>query len=591
MYIEICGNSIRIGRVESDEIFLDDGERIFWAYGLMNRNISKKEFFATVSVLRSELSHQLANRIFAGGYFIVLVDRKSGMLNMMRDSMGQKSGYYYFDSLTERLVVATNMHDIAYNVSTDINKFYTDFLLYQQFIPDGYTIYEDVNEVRIGEMLHYIPRGTLQSIERESLPIEYSENDYSEEENIRLLREKILEVHADWAGENNVVYLSGGIDSCVMLASLHNICPEQTRVVSYRIAGSSQDETIYAQELASYLGYNTEVVTVDPADPKIVADYEDDLQKMNNPVFGNWIFRPHLSNDISVRYFAGQDTRLHTPSVNSVDMKVIDRISHQGTGGWGAFGKGVVDLYERLSCLLKLYNAADRRVKYSHLLVNALVPKWFILRRKFMADPVKYKTWRYDMSNFEKICDWYRVDLHAGMSSREIFNRLIEKKWQEQYTDDIRYMVDMAHNRGVTTVLPFYEQRFNQFASTIPWKLANKTMAGLDGFSNKPVRVNKYVLRKAFEKELPWNIMVRAKAVSLSSHLMMNGVLGIRVEQTLRDDLRSSDSFCRRFGYQAKAREIIAHRSKWEMKNSYMVTFANYLSALCVYYRKNVVKK
>ena len=96
------------------------------------------------------------------------------------------------------------------------------------------------------------------------------------------------------------------------------------------------------------------------------------------------------------------------------------------------------------------------------------------------------------------------------MSSREIFNRLIEKKWQEQYTDDIRYMVDMAHNRGVTTVLPFYEQRFNQFASTIPWKLANKTMAGLDGFSNKPVRVNKYVLRKAFEKELPWNIIVRA---------------------------------------------------------------------------------
>lgn len=84
-------------------------------------------------------------------------------------------------------------------------------------------------------------------------------------------------------------------------------------------------------------------------------------------------------------------------------------------------------MYERLSCLLKLYNAADRRVKYSHLLVNALVPEWFILRRKFMADPVKYKTWRYDMSNFEKICDWYRVDLHAGMSSREIFNRLIEK--------------------------------------------------------------------------------------------------------------------------------------------------------------------
>lgn len=50
MYIEICGNSIRIGRVESDEIFLDDGERIFWAYGLMNRNISKRIFCDGFSV-------------------------------------------------------------------------------------------------------------------------------------------------------------------------------------------------------------------------------------------------------------------------------------------------------------------------------------------------------------------------------------------------------------------------------------------------------------------------------------------------------------------------------------------------------------
>lgn len=93
-----------------------------------------------------------------------------------------------------------------------------------------------------------------------------------------------------------------------------------------------------------------------------------------------------------MRYFAGQDTRLHTPSINSVDMKVIDRISHQGTGGWGAFGKGVWDLYERLSCLLKLYNAADRRVKYSHLACQCVGTRMVYPAKEIsMADPVKYK--------------------------------------------------------------------------------------------------------------------------------------------------------------------------------------------------------
>lgn len=590
MQIKIGDNPISLGHVESDEIFREEDGRIFWAYGSVKRNVPKEEFSAIVSELTLGLTPRLADRLFAGGYFIVTINQKSGELIMMRDPMGQKSGYFHFDPVDRRLIVATNMHDIARSISTDMDKLYTDFLLYQQFIPDGHTIYREVKEVRTGETLRYRPEEGVHTVDRKSLPIEYTENDFSENENIRLLREKILQVHAGWAGGDNMVYLSGGIDSCVMLASLHGICPERVRAVSYRIAGTSQDETVYAREVASFLGYKPDVITIDPTDPKIVLDYEADLQKMNNPVPGNWIFRPHLSNDSSVRYFAGQDTRLHTPSVNRVDMKVLERISRRGTNG-GVLGKGVVSLYEWLSCLLKFYNADDRRIKYSHLLINALVPEWFIQRRKFMADPVKYKTWGYDMSNFATICDWYRLDFRQGMSSREIFNRIVEKKWQEQYTDDIRYMVDMGRMCGISTLLPFYEEELNRFASTIPWELANRTMTGLDGFSDRRIKVNKYVLRKAFEQELPWNIMVRAKAVSLSTHLMMNGTLGEKVEQTLREDLAASESFCKRFGYEAKAREIIAKSGHWVTKDAYLVTLSGYLSALCVYYRENVVKK
>lgn len=98
------------------------------------------------------------------------------------------------------------------------------------------------------------------------------------------------------------------------------------------------------------------------------------------------------------------------------------------------------------------------------------------------------------MSNFEKICDWYRVDLHAGMSSREIFNRLIEKNGRSSIPMIFVIWSIWPIIAGYygTTLL---RTAINQFASTIPWKLANKTMGGLDGFSNKPVRVNKYVLK------------------------------------------------------------------------------------------------
>ncbi len=590
MYLEIEREGIRYGKSGWNELFHRTGSRVLWANGCLNTHLSLEERSSAISVLSEKLSFEQADRIFVGGYFILLVDEQRKEVHMLRDTMGQKSGYYHYDTTTGRLIIGTNMHDIARNITTDLSKFHTDFLLYQQYVVNGYTIYENIKEVPVGHSLRWVAGGTVECEEKKDLPIEYKENDLSEEENIRLLREHILHVHADYAGNENVVYLSGGIDSCVMLASLHNICPNQVRTVSYRVANTQSDETVYARKVANYLGYEPEIITIDPTDKHIVADYEADLMKANNPYEGNWIFRPQPKVRGDIRYFAGQDTRLHTPSVNKVDMWVLDRISRHGmTSSW--LGKELVKAYEQISLSLGLYNSADRRIKYSHLLISAMVPEWFILQRKFMADPVKYGTWGYDKTNFKAICDWYAIDLKKGMLPREIFNRIVERKWHEQYINDMRYMVDMGIREQVHVILPFYDYELNRFASTIPWELANRTMSGLSGFGNKKIRVNKYVLRKAFSKELPWNVMVRAKAVSLSQHLMMNGVFGNKITQVLREDLASKESFCRRFKYDKKAQEIIAHEGKWLLKDAYLSKFANYLSALCVYYRNNVVCK
>ena len=581
-------NDLKISHVKCDEIKREIDGKYLLAYGFERNNL--KDVEKKYGELVVDFNHENAKKIFAGGYFIALFDIEKKEVFLLRDISGIKTGYYGYDETSSTLYISTNMHYVASMMSTDLSKLYTDFLLYQQFIPDGYTIYEDVHELEIGTLLKFNITGGTYSKTRSDLPISFTENNFSEEENISLLRDKIIVAHEELIGNNNIVYLSGGIDSCAMLASLHNICPNNGNTISFKIKGTTQDETLYANKVAKYLGYKLEIIETSPNDCKLIANYEDDIMSVNNPIIGNWIYRMRGTINGNEHYFAGQDTRLHTPSVNGIDKWVISNIS-KGKISDSCLKKWIISLYENFAYIFKFYNSPNRRIKYSHLLLSALDYKLFLLRRKFQVDPLKYKSWKYDLTNFNSIADYYQLDLKSGMSEREIFNRIVKLKWQEQYTDDIRYMVDMGRLVNGFMMMPFYQDELNLFESTIPWNYANKEIDGLDGFKNKRIKVNKYILRKAFEAELPWDIMVRAKAVSVSGHLMLNGALGNKIIEIIKNDLLSPDSFCKRFGHEYKARQIIAKQSKWQPKDTYFLIYANYLGALCIYYKKNILKR
>lgn len=587
MNIVVTKETFQIKSLKHDEIYKEIKGKKVSAYGMQRKNRENAEDLYVKLVQFP--CHENAKKIFAGGYFIVIYDPEEKKTVLLRDVSGIKSGYYHFNPDSHILYISTNMHSIASAISTDLSKFYTDFLLFQQFVPDGYTIYENIYEVKTGEKIEInIESGIVSQVE-DVLPIQFFENSYSESENISLLRDKIIAAHAELVGNDNIIYLSGGIDSCAMLASLHNICSDKVRTVSFRIKGTSQDETVYAKAVADHLGYKIDVIEVDPTNKEIIQNYEDDVQVLNNPIIGNWMFRIPGTTYGAEHYFAGQDTRLHTPSVNKVDQWVISNVS-QGQTGIHFINKALISSYEAIAYYLGFYNSSNRKIKYSHLLIAALDYVSYFERRKFQIDPLKYKSWKYDMTNFELIRSYYHLDLKRGMLEREIFNRIVELKWKEQYTDDIRYMVDMGRLVNGNMMMPFYQDELNLFESTIPWKMANKEIEGVDGFKNKKLKVNKYILRKAFEKELPWKIMVRAKAVSLSGYLMLNGVLGNKIVEVLKNDLESSHSFCKRFGHEVNARYIISKQNKWLTTDSYLIIFANYLSCLCLYYKNIIIR-
>ncbi|MCH2110009.1 MAG: asparagine synthase-related protein [Polyangiaceae bacterium] len=113
---------------------------------------------------------------------------------------------------------------------------------------------------------------------------------------------------AAYQGRENLVLLSGGVDSCVMTAALREASVD-FRCVAYRVQGTQFDETPYAVAQANHLQVPCEVIDVDPS--RSIHNFSEIALGTNNLEVGNFTYCDFgLSSEDLV--FAGQDTRLHT---------------------------------------------------------------------------------------------------------------------------------------------------------------------------------------------------------------------------------------------------------------------------------------
>lgn len=569
-----------------DEHRADRGEVTVVLYGALRRGTGPEN----VGRLADGFSREALEEITAGGYVAVRIDRGDGTVRLLRDPSGQKTVYYSDGG--GRLVVDTDLHAAAAAVGTDFDKLWTDFLLFQEFVPDGRTIYSGVKEAVCGADLTFGMLTGERRSAREPLPILFQENGLSAEENVRRLREEIIDVHDRYRGRENIVYLSGGIDSCTILAALCALDPKSVSAVTFRVKGTSQDETVYAQEAARHFGVPCRTVEVDPADRTMTGCFEERAMAAANPYIGDWYVRPphDMGTAPGARFFTGQDTRLHTPSVDRFDKAVIRRIASRGTSRGSRPGRRVAECYSSVYGALGMDRSRIGLLRKSDMAVAMLDPQEYLLKRRFMADRLRYRRAGYDETNLEAIRGCYDIDFGGRpVSEREVYNRIVACKWGEQYTDDIKYMTDLGRSMGRTVLLPFYDGKLSRFASSIPWKVATATMDGVEGYSAARKKVNKYVLRMAFAGELPHELLMRSKAVSVSNHLLLGGVLGEDVRREIAADLASPESFCRRFGYEELARRVLSV-GVWRPGDYRLTLRAVYLAALCVYNRRVVAR-
>ncbi len=514
-----------------------------YTYFLDANIVDKTSVINQLNTQNSLITYSEIDLLLNGNFFVVIFDKSKEELTVYRDKSGIKSGY--FSHKNDEIVIGTNVHDVARKSSvTGFNKHSIYKYIYGDFLFNGETFYEGIAEFKRGIHSSFDSNLSLISEELSDLELSYSENKLSEEENIKQLREEIDIAHKGYLCDKNNILLSGGIDSVAMLIALDDITTkDKIHSISYRVKDTVEDETYYAQSIADHLELPIEIKEVDPKSASNYKSFEERILKMNNPYVGMWIFG-NFKGTPDEMFYAGQDTRLHTPSVNPIDKIAFSLVGVKNN----VFVLLLAKVASFFRMIITLFNyKGNRYLRELYKLSFVFNVEQYISKYYFRLDKEAFKQYNFPDVVFEELEAYFKLDYNEIKSPRALYNKVVELKWSEQYINDIRYLQDIAKLNSTYIAMPFYLERIAQFSATIPFNLSIRSMIGRGRFSDKKRIVKKYMLRQSLKDKMNDTVYYRAKAVSSTMYLMFNGVLGDLIREELKNDLKSDRSFINQF--------------------------------------------
>ena len=497
----------------------------------------------------SKIDRGFFEALFGGHFAAIAHDRNQGRIYVLRDVAGAKTIYHATNN--ETLFVGNVQSELAQALpNAQICLQSARVMMALDYYLDGTTQYSQISEVPMGTVMASNSERALATYAQFDLSLCHDENGMSQSCNARLLRDGILKAHENRVGSDNIVLLSGGIDSSVMLAALRAIVnPSRLRAVSFKVKGTSEDETVYSARLAKALDVPIEVIEVDPMDEAHFAHFEDDLEAMNNPYVGRFIYGNLQGGPDSV-FFAGQDTRLHTPDLNRLDQFAFSLLPLQRGRITRSIARSLVALMlAPITAIDGKYAEAPRWRRGLHRAALAPDLELYVQRFLFNIDEGRLSELGIDDESAEKCVKSVAVDCSSAGNARDLYNQIVARRWLTQWTDDMRYLQDLGRLNGTHVALPFYDVALARLSSGLPMKQTTRFVEGKGKFDTSRTRVNKALLREAFSSELPLDLLMRAKAVSRTQHLMYSGVMGRKIRGILAADLmRGTDGVVSRLG-------------------------------------------
>lgn len=459
------------------------------------RTQTDTEVFLTLFSLEGIQCLAKLNGMFAAA----LWDVKEGQLYLARDRLGKKPLYYYWHNGHFAFASEIKALHRAPFVKTTIRPDAVKDFFFYQYIPDPKSIYRDVHKLPPG---HWIKTDGIQLACHQYWDLSFKEtNSGSENELASGLRKKLAEA-VDLRMISDVplgAFLSGGVDSSAVVSLMAEQSTHPVTTCAIGFDSKRFDEVQYARQISELFHTDHHEFTVKES----VSDHLTAIARFFDEPFGDPSFIP--------TYFVSQLARRQVT------------VALAGDGGdenFAGYSKYYTDAVENR--LRGLFPGAIRQfafpmtARWLRKLGHPMARKGASLMETLSLDPA---TAFYVSNRFCHPNIWNRVantqlaketaDYDPADVTRFHYNKADSDDHLARilYTDiktflpgDILVKVDrMSMANSLETRAPILDYRVVEYAANLPSSLKLKG------------REKKYLLKKAFEKELPDDILYRKK--------------------------------------------------------------------------------
>lgn len=191
-----------------------------------------------------------------GMFAVSIWDKKRKKLVLARDRIGKKPLYYYFDNNYFCFSSELNSLISFGKINKTINLTAIDAYLVLQYIPAPLTIYNEIKKLPPASILVF-EKGNIKIKRYWDLPLEQISNISFEEAKLEIKRLIFESTKLRMISDVPVgAFLSGGIDSSVVVAVMSQLSSKPVRTFSIGFKEEEFSELKYAREVARM--YNTE---------------------------------------------------------------------------------------------------------------------------------------------------------------------------------------------------------------------------------------------------------------------------------------------------------------------------------------------
>jgi len=314
-----------------------------------------------------------------------------------------------------------------------------------------------------------------------------------------------------------LVMLSGGIDSVAMLCYLSELAPERIETLTFSVEGLVPNELEEARIAAQYYRSKHHELVIPQAQINELtrrALLESDTSGYGGflgVAIADWLRKDGRWIDV----FRGEDTRLHTPSLDLPAL--IGLLAHKYGLNRSMFGTKAWNLRNIMT--IWPFRKGRNYIRY------------FLDKTNLRPDIRRYVLESLARYHFPKECsvihlfpeelDQKTQELCQCDSLERLYRRLVSFEYRVQYTEDMHSAQNASETGEISLIMPFYAPNVVAVCNRIPLTIGLIPVLVSPARTRSSIPVSdKYILRKLMKGRVPDALLYRRKATAPAMHIL-----------------------------------------------------------------------